>query len=199
MKSIHFLPILSTWPVARVLTTAWVAGCLLVCSGCLNQDFERESVARYRSTAATTFAGFDPQALDATEFGTTTPAKSQPRFDLPRDGTTIPSGGFTYPGPSGGFTAPGPMRGRGRFTGPGSFSFPVNPGRGGFTSPQGQRGFTFPAGRASGRGSRFTWPQANEGTGSGNRFTLPEDASGNGGSQFTWPQRGPTRFTSPRK
>ena len=64
--------------------------------GCLNQDFERESLAKYRATRASTFVGFNP--LPVQETGES--SQPGPRMAMPGNGMTFPTGRFT--GPAGG-------------------------------------------------------------------------------------------------
>ena len=153
---------------------------LLFC-GCLDQNFESESLARYQATRATTFVGFAPLTKQKKD----SKVQAAPR-GTPRNGMSMPTGRFT-----------GPMGGRsgGRFTFPGNDRF-TQPG-GNFSFPKGDR-FSFP-GSDLGAG-RFSAPQG--AALRADRFTAPANATNNG--RFTWPNnqpqnqlRNPGRFTQP--
>lgn len=141
-----------------------ISATLIVVStgGCLSQDFESQSLAKYELKNANTFTGF---VLP----GSKRPAAARPaqqfvrrgsfprgRFSFPRNGS-MPTGGFSTPrggfsGPTGQFSWP---TGAGGFSQPRSgFSWP-NQNRGGFSLPQNSRnGFSQPA-------SGFSWPKGN--------------------------------------
>ena len=173
-------------PLAKRLTIFLSSISIIVFfGGCLNQDFERESLAKYQATRASTFVGFDPLPPKQTSGGT----ESKPRKMVPRNGLTVPSGRFSMPGggrfsfPRGGrFTQPG-----GRFTFPAGnrYSFP----EGGFRSDR----TSMPSGVQSGR---FSWPQQGNA-----RFTWPKQNNSGGFTQpngrLTFPTERNGRFTDP--
>lgn len=155
---------------------------VILFAGCLNQDFERASLARYRATRASTFVGFDPLRDQAQAAENAPPPVA--RRTAARPGMTFPAGGFTGPG-------------RGRFTGPAGnrFSYPAGarfsyPAGNRFSYPAGNR-FSYPAGGA-GRmsmpmqpGNRFSWPSSNPRSGftqptAGGRSTYPAYPAGSG-------------------
>ncbi len=130
--------------------------------GCLSQNFEQQSLRKYKTRHASTFVDFQPR-LESEPIVNSRPASqkrqstfprgrfsspnfSSPNFSSPRGGMTSPRGGFSWP--------------RGRFSQPtgGGFSWPNAP-------PQNENG------------GRFTWPKA--GT---NGFSQPDN-------RFTWPRR----------
>ncbi len=143
-------------------------------SGCLSQDFERQSLAKYRTNNASTFVGFDPvgaEDLIPKPVSSQRVANGSGRFTGPGGGRfTSPGGRFTFPAGNR-FTSPGGAIGRG-----GQFSFP----RGRFSSPGGNSNFR--------NNARFTWPRQN----ARNGFTQPS-------SGLTWPRKNSGRFTRPRK
>ena len=160
--------------------------------GCLSQDFERQSLAKYRTSNASTFVGFDPIShLDSTS------KKVAPQVN--RQGGRIFPGRFTQPGggrftaPRGGFTFPGGNR----LTIPGGFT-----GKGGqFSSPSGN--FSWPGGDPKqSNNARFTWPNPLSEHG-GTRLTWPRGNPRNGltqpNSRLTWPRENSGRFTLPLK
>ena len=133
--------------------------------GCLSQDFESQSLAKYKLKNANTFTGF---VLP----GSKRPAAARRAQQIVRRGSfprgSFPRGSFSFPRngsmPTGGFSTP-----RGGFSAPkGQFSWPT--GAGGFSQPKGG----------------FSWPNQNSGG-----FSSPQN-SGNGFSQpasgFSWPK-----------
>lgn len=166
-------------------------------SGCLSQDFEQQSLAKYKTSAGSTFVKIEPIVMEE-------PARPVANMGLQRPS---PQGRFTVPRGNGRFTIP---RGNGRFTTPtGGF------GRGGFSFPSGNR-FTAPGGLGGPAAGRFTWPAnpvRNGGfsmpnrdglpteNGVGGRFTWPKQAAGRNFTQprsrSTWPDNASSRFTSP--
>ncbi len=136
---------------------------IVVCmGGCLSQDFESQSLAKYKSKNASTFTGF---VVPGTKRPAATRAAQQvvrrgsfPRggFSFPRNGS-MPTGGFSIP--RGGFSAPAgqfswPTEAGGFSQPKGGFSWPNQTG-GGFSLPQNSRnGFSQPA-------SGFSWPKGN--------------------------------------
>lgn len=142
--------------------------------GCLSQDFERESLAKYKSRHASTFVNFEPLPVKKT--GSKPARPSGQRLSFPSGRFTGPGGG-RFSGPAGRMSWPMGNR----FSSPGNFSYPRNfRGQGRFTWPSGQ--LTQPGGRLNGAG----------------RWTGPESGRA-AGSRFTWPrQSGTQRFTSPR-
>ena len=150
---------------AKTLKTISAMFVVVSMGGCLSQDFESQSLAKYKSKNASTFTGF--VVAEQKRPGTTN-SKRQivPRGSFPRG--SFPQGGFSFPGsgsmPTGGFSMP-----TGGFSAPsGQFSWPAQ--KGGFSQPAGG----------------FSWPNQN-----GGGFSLPQN-SGNGFSQpasgFSWPK-----------
>ncbi len=154
---------------------------MTIFGGFLSQDFERESLAKYKTSNASTFVDFDPLPRKEAE-------QQQVNLRVPKGrGTSFPRGRFTGPN-------------NGRFTGPrGGFSFPAGNRFSAPTEFGGGKRFSWPAdpsAKSTNGADRFTWPQ----NGNRNGFTQPGFAQPKSG--FTWPQGNTNqgkaeRFTSP--
>ena len=164
--------------LSKIFSHSLLALIAVLFTGCLNQNFEKQSLAKYQSKNdyGSTFTGFE---LPKQEVAVRTPRATSRNsgtggFTAPRGGFTFPSTGkFTFPEgrPSGAFTAP-----RGGF-------------KGGFTAPDREGGIPRPA-------NGFTWP--NDPSEGPNPYTWPNDGPRGGAKRggFTQPDSG---FTSPKQ